>query len=198
MKQEEQPRFLWIVSVALASITYFLAWYVVWIVISFMVAFVFATTNPIVLLTPEVMLATGVVAAIASLVPARAVYTYARSPRSPEDENPERRLSVGDWYSAIASGILLCLLLLAFLSIPTIQQGGLKSLSISVLWSHGMFPFLLGVWNIITVLGIKRRKRNAAYRKQLMAAGRFCRCGYDLTGNVSGVCPECGESILIG
>ena len=22
-----------------------------------------------------------------------------------------------------------------------------------------------------------------------------CRCGYDLTGNVSGVCPECGERI---
>lgn len=26
--------------------------------------------------------------------------------------------------------------------------------------------------------------------------GRFCaRCGYDLTGNVSGICPECGEPI---
>ena len=25
-------------------------------------------------------------------------------------------------------------------------------------------------------------------------AGRCTRCGYDLTGNVSGVCPECGRS----
>jgi hypothetical protein len=24
---------------------------------------------------------------------------------------------------------------------------------------------------------------------------RFCRCGYDLTGNISGVCPECGKII---
>ena len=24
---------------------------------------------------------------------------------------------------------------------------------------------------------------------------RYCRCGYDLTGNISGVCPECGETI---
>ena len=23
----------------------------------------------------------------------------------------------------------------------------------------------------------------------------FCQCGYDLTGNVSGVCPECGQPI---
>jgi hypothetical protein len=25
--------------------------------------------------------------------------------------------------------------------------------------------------------------------------GHWCRCGYDLTGNVSGVCPECGTPV---
>jgi hypothetical protein len=23
----------------------------------------------------------------------------------------------------------------------------------------------------------------------------FCKCGYDLSGNISGVCPECGERV---
>lgn len=26
--------------------------------------------------------------------------------------------------------------------------------------------------------------------------GRVCRCGYDLTGNESGICPECGREIV--
>ena len=32
-------------------------------------------------------------------------------------------------------------------------------------------------------------------RRNLRSAGGQCaRCGYDLTGNVSGVCPECGRT----
>jgi hypothetical protein len=27
------------------------------------------------------------------------------------------------------------------------------------------------------------------------SAGHCARCGYDLTGNVSGICPECGHAI---
>jgi rubrerythrin len=26
--------------------------------------------------------------------------------------------------------------------------------------------------------------------------GQCRKCGYDLTGNVSGVCPECGEAVV--
>jgi hypothetical protein len=33
----------------------------------------------------------------------------------------------------------------------------------------------------------------AAWRQDRRAPG-YCRCGYDLTGNVSGRCPECGRS----
>src|SRR5262249_30991088 len=34
-----------------------------------------------------------------------------------------------------------------------------------------------------------------ALKDRLLPAG-FCRqCGYDLTGNVSGVCPECGDKV---
>jgi len=31
--------------------------------------------------------------------------------------------------------------------------------------------------------------------RRLPAPGRCQRCGYDLTGNVSGICPECGAGI---
>jgi hypothetical protein len=30
-------------------------------------------------------------------------------------------------------------------------------------------------------------------RRHRRTAGKCARCGYDLTGNVSGVCPECGK-----
>jgi len=33
---------------------------------------------------------------------------------------------------------------------------------------------------------------------QRRAKPGHCRCGYDLTGNVSGRCPECGASISVG
>jgi hypothetical protein len=37
-----------------------------------------------------------------------------------------------------------------------------------------------------------RERRLSEHRK---AQGLCLKCGYNLTGNVSGVCPECGESI---
>ena len=36
----------------------------------------------------------------------------------------------------------------------------------------------------------RTRPRNLCVRRQLN--GQCATCGYDLTGNVSGVCPECG------
>lgn len=35
-------------------------------------------------------------------------------------------------------------------------------------------------------------ERPALLRRERLALGQCVRCGYDLTGNVSGVCPECG------
>ncbi len=33
-------------------------------------------------------------------------------------------------------------------------------------------------------------------RKPITPDGRYCAaCGYDLTGNTSGICPECGDSV---
>ena len=37
--------------------------------------------------------------------------------------------------------------------------------------------------------------RQFARKYKRLAAGQCIRCGYDLTGNVSGTCPECGIAI---
>ena len=51
---------------------------------------------------------------------------------------------------------------------------------------------LLLVWDILDML----RTMAGVMRAQLIAAGICRRCGYDLTGNTSGVCPECGTVIV--
>jgi predicted Zn-ribbon and HTH transcriptional regulator len=53
----------------------------------------------------------------------------------------------------------------------------------------------LAVWGGIIAWGIIRAMRDMADQRRVEVAGRPpCRsCGYDLTANVSGVCPECGR-----
>ncbi len=50
-------------------------------------------------------------------------------------------------------------------------------------------PFFGGVLGYIVAKRLERR------RARRLADGHCGYCGYDLTGNVSGVCPECGERI---
>jgi hypothetical protein len=52
-------------------------------------------------------------------------------------------------------------------------------------WFVLMFLLALPLW---TAMGVVRRKRRKA-------RGVCVNCGYDLTGNVSGVCSECGKVI---
>ena len=47
------------------------------------------------------------------------------------------------------------------------------------------FVFGVVVWPMV-------RQRE---RERLAKAGRCARCGYDLTGNTSGICPECGTTV---
>jgi hypothetical protein len=44
----------------------------------------------------------------------------------------------------------------------------------------------------IRLIVLARRRRE---KRRMGAAGRCSSCSYDLTGNVSGVCPECGMAI---
>jgi Bacterial PH domain len=49
------------------------------------------------------------------------------------------------------------------------------------------------LWLIVAILLIPWRRK--ATRESLERAGRCVRCEYDLTGNRSGTCPECGTTI---
>ena len=55
-------------------------------------------------------------------------------------------------------------------------------------WVLSFIPFLIAA-------SLFRRSIQASLRRQLLAMGKpIClKCGYDLTGNTSGICPECGE-----
>ena len=48
-------------------------------------------------------------------------------------------------------------------------------------WALGL---ILAMVSILISLGGRRQDKQ-----------EHCRCGYDLTGNTSGTCPECGERI---
>lgn len=43
--------------------------------------------------------------------------------------------------------------------------------------------------------GLFLNLRREGYRRQRASAGLCVACGYNLTGNTSGVCPECGQKI---
>lgn len=53
------------------------------------------------------------------------------------------------------------------------------------------------VWVVLTLVAVTTaipliRKRD---RDRLAQSGRCIRCGYNLAGNASGVCPECGTPV---
>ena len=73
----------------------------------------------------------------------------------------------------------------------------LKRLGFDVFWEPPLKQILLPAWAVAApaavpvafwaIRAVRRRRRSRRH---------LCRsCGYDLTGNVSGVCPECGISV---
>jgi hypothetical protein len=50
-------------------------------------------------------------------------------------------------------------------------------------------------WLVVLVTGTAPAVHLWRKRRARMAAGRCVSCGYNLTGNVSGVCPECGSPV---
>ena len=78
---------------------------------------------------------------------------------------------------------VLPFILIAAISRPHEFIGPIGGLVLVLLYMPG-FTFVL------------MRGSRARQRRERWAAGRCIRCGYSLTGNTSGVCPECGRPII--
>ena len=71
------------------------------------------------------------------------------------------------------------------------QGGGSRLATPFSQWSLGLWkPFFLS-WLLFLPAAVAFRRHRARLRR---GAGLCMRCGYDLTGNLSGVCPECGAA----
>lgn len=83
-------------------------------------------------------------------------------------------------YAIIVSGLQLIMLFIALVLIQkfTPQTALIQILGFSTAPAIGIINFALGKY----FTGLVRREG-------------FCKCGYDLTGNISGVCPECGAPV---
>ena len=56
------------------------------------------------------------------------------------------------------------------------------------------------LWGTVAAIAVATGTLYVLYRpnerrQERQAKGQCVRCGYDLTGNVSGVCPECGAGV---
>ena len=70
-------------------------------------------------------------------------------------------------------------------AMPTIRMSGVRFQILVVVAVMIAYP-------VITVIAGRRMQ----LRRRIRASRGLCEtCGYDLTGNESGVCPECGESM---
>ncbi len=56
--------------------------------------------------------------------------------------------------------------------------------------------FTLPLWVPFLLAGVTTSM--LLYRDRRYPPGHCCKCGYDLTGNVSGLCPECGQATRTG
>jgi predicted RNA-binding Zn-ribbon protein involved in translation (DUF1610 family) len=62
---------------------------------------------------------------------------------------------------------------------------GVPFTTVVPLWSFALlFMIGAGIWPLVALRRVRRRRK-----------GRCSQCGYDLTGNVSGRCPECGSTV---
>jgi hypothetical protein len=87
-----------------------------------------------------------------------------------------------------------------FFSVPLRPPG------FAIHWEHRPGTVLRDVivpyWAVVVPTAVltllfTRRVRRERIRSQRLRSGRCARCGYDLHGNVSGVCPECGIAVVV-
>jgi hypothetical protein len=60
---------------------------------------------------------------------------------------------------------------------------------------RGNWALLVPIYGVVVILALYYfRWIKGLRRKEFLLAGFCPRCEYDLTGNISGTCPECGTS----
>jgi hypothetical protein len=62
-----------------------------------------------------------------------------------------------------------------------------------VVWGATLPLWLIAIVGAALAILAIRRARHV--REMQRRAGRCVACGYDLTGNISGICPECGTKV---
>jgi len=62
--------------------------------------------------------------------------------------------------------------------------------------SQTFLALMIPTWLLALLTGLPGCMGSRAFWKRRRKAGVCRGCGYNLTGNVSGVCPECGEKVI--
>ena len=74
---------------------------------------------------------------------------------------------------------------------------GALLLSLGTSWLVWTMPVLIPICACTLGALAYRARVRRSLRDMLAKLERFCRCGYNLTGNVSGRCPECGQEVAL-
>jgi hypothetical protein len=109
----------------------------------------------------------------------------------------EPKLTIGDWIAAIISFVALALILygaFAVVAVWTYVSGSNRSAEI--ISAAATASVLLSGLNSVLYVRSRLRKRQRDHAKKWESARGVCAiCSYDLTGNTTGTCPECGTAI---
>ena len=107
----------------------------------------------------------------------------------PRDQIDQRFFSSG-WTVEQANGQLPSLFF-SFSECPTIVVDQTSSIRQVVRFHLPFYLYLLLIWGVSLVYGRFLRRRPSC------SSGRCIYCGYDLHGNTSGPCPECGKPLVL-
>lgn len=125
----------------------------------------------------------------------RLIYLQLRWGRDYEDALDRLPFTASDWTMAVTNFLVMWFVLGIILRPLLMFVGFVRWSPAGAAVTNLLAPAISAV-NAVLYLRRQARKRRDALRKKLIEAGLRCMCGYDLTGNVSGVCPECGAPIL--
>ena len=112
-----------------------------------------------------------------------------------ESAFPQEQIAqLGDWVWAAVHFLVMFALSSVLLGV---LEFCLEPVTFSLGSTAGIVALLSTANALLSVSQRRRRRRKAIQRRRdaRLARGLCPRCEYDLTGNVSGVCPECGAEI---